>query len=98
MFTYAEKSKAKRPKFVNNVARIPEEKRVRADEIGVDKLLVRECDRIPRGTKVEDVKRGQKFQRTNMTAAKNWQRVCSVAVLYKKVASRFLSNGFVSHF
>ncbi|MDD3470822.1 MAG: IS630 family transposase [Thermoguttaceae bacterium] len=45
-------------------------KRVYMDESGVDQCLVRERGRAPRGTKVDDVKRGQKFQRTNVVAAK----------------------------
>ncbi|MDD3470639.1 MAG: IS630 family transposase, partial [Thermoguttaceae bacterium] len=69
-FAYAEKSEEKRAKFVKDVAQIPEEKRVYMDESGVDPCLIREHGRAPRGTKVEDVKRGQKFQRTNVIAAK----------------------------
>ena len=41
------------------------------DECGVDKHLVRESGRAIRGVKVQDVKRGRKFQRTNVMAARN---------------------------
>jgi len=48
---------------------IPEGKRVYVDESGIDKHLVREHGRSFRGIKVEDVKRGKKFQRINVIAA-----------------------------
>ena len=43
--------------------------RVYVDESGVSECLVREYGRAVRGIKVEDVKRGRKFQRTNVVAA-----------------------------
>jgi hypothetical protein len=39
------------------------------DEAGVNKSLVREYGRAPRGVKVEDTKRGKKYQRINVVAA-----------------------------
>ena len=45
-------------------------KRVYVDESGIDKYLVRECGRAVRGVKVQDVKRGRKFGRTNIIAAR----------------------------
>ncbi|MDD3470016.1 MAG: IS630 family transposase [Thermoguttaceae bacterium] len=87
-FTYAEKSEEKRTKFAKDVAQISEEKRVYMDESGVDQCLIRERGRAPRGTKVEDVKRGQKFQRTNVVAAKIGRNM---------VASRCYSQNRTSH-
>ena len=46
------------------------EKRVYVDECGVHKCLVREYGRALRGVKVEDTKRGRKFQKTNVLAAR----------------------------
>ncbi|MDD3469732.1 MAG: transposase [Thermoguttaceae bacterium] len=66
----------------------PRKKRVYLDESGVDQCLVRERSRAPRGTKVEDVKRGQKFQRTNVVAAKIGRNM---------VASRCYSQNRTSH-
>ena len=60
---------------MKDLAQIPEEKRVYLDESGVDPCLIREHGRAPRGTKVEDVKRGRKFQRTNVIAAKIGDRL-----------------------
>lgn len=82
------------------VARIPEEKCVYVDEIGMDKSLIRERDRAPRGTKVEDVKRGRKFQRTNVIAGKIGERV--IASLHHNVTQKtgrfiFSLNGFARH-
>jgi putative transposase len=47
---------------------IPEEKRVYLDECGIDKHLQRERGRALCGVRVEDVKRGRKFQRMNVIA------------------------------
>jgi hypothetical protein len=47
---------------------IPKEKRVYVDECGIHKALQRERGRAVRGVRVEDVKRGRKFQRTNVIA------------------------------
>ena len=45
------------------------EKRVYVDESGIAKCLVREYRRALHGKRVEDVKRGRKYQRTNVVAA-----------------------------
>jgi hypothetical protein len=47
---------------------IPEEKRIYVDECGINKFLQRERGRALRGVRIEDVKRGRKFQRTNIIA------------------------------
>ena len=50
--------------------KIPVENRVYVDECGVKKCLVREYARAVRGVKIEDMKRGKKFQRTNVISAR----------------------------
>lgn len=40
------------------------------DECGVDKCFVREYGRAMRGVKIEDTKRGRKYQRTNVISAR----------------------------
>ena len=67
-FTYAEKSEEKRAEYQRKVARVPKNKRVYVDESGVDTDLVREHGRSPKRQKVEGVKRGRKFERTNVIA------------------------------
>jgi hypothetical protein len=47
---------------------IPEGRRVYVDESAIDKFLQRERGRALRGVRVEDVRRGRKFQRTNIIA------------------------------
>ena len=59
-----------RSAFKNKLAQIPVENRAYIDESGVDKCLVREHGRALRGVKVEDTKRGRKFERTNVVAAR----------------------------
>ena len=39
---------------------------VYVDETGIDKYLCREHGRACRGKKVEDIKRGRRFERTNV--------------------------------
>ncbi|MDD3471112.1 MAG: transposase [Thermoguttaceae bacterium] len=73
---------------MKDVAQIPEEKQVYLDESGVDQCLVREHGRAPRGTKVDDVEHGRKFQRTNVVAAKIGRNM---------VASRCYSQNRTSH-
>lgn len=68
-FTYSEKSESARAAYLEKIEKIPEEKRVYVDESGVEKHLVRERARALRGVKVEDVKRGRKYQRVNVVAA-----------------------------
>jgi hypothetical protein len=55
--------------FREKLAQIPEETRAYIDESGINKPFVREYGRSLRGVKIEDVKSGGKFQRTNVTAA-----------------------------
>ena len=74
-FTYAEKSEEKREKYLKDLAKIPEEKRVYVDESGVNQCFVREFGRAFRGEKVEDVKRGRHFQRTNVVAGRLGTRI-----------------------
>jgi len=52
------------------VNEIPVEKRVYVDECGINECLVREYGRAGRGVKVEDTRRGRKFQRTNVISAR----------------------------
>jgi hypothetical protein len=68
-FTYSEKSEEKRKEYLKTVEKIPEEKRVYADESGIHSDLKREYGRARRGAKVEDAKRGRKFHRVNIVAA-----------------------------
>lgn len=55
---------------MKDLAEISEEKRVYVDESGVNRCFVREFGRAFRGEKVEDVKRGKHFQRTNVVAGR----------------------------
>jgi hypothetical protein len=53
------------------LAKIPEEKRAYIDKNGINKPIVREHGRSLRGVKIEDTKRGRKFQRTNYRSGEN---------------------------
>jgi hypothetical protein len=56
--------------YLEILAEIPVEKRVYTDECGINKCLVREYVRALRGLKIEDTKRGKKFERTNIISAR----------------------------
>jgi hypothetical protein len=68
-FTYSEKSEEDRAEYLAKIESIPLDKRVYVDECGIKEFLCREYGRAVRGVKVEDVKRGKKFQRLNVVAA-----------------------------
>jgi transposase len=69
-FTYSEKSESDRAEYLEKLEKIPETERVYVDECGVHKHLVREKGRAVRGVKVQDTKRGKKFRKTNVVAAR----------------------------
>jgi hypothetical protein len=64
-------------KFCEKLAKIPEETRAYIDESGINKPLIREYGRALRGVKIEDVKSGRKFQRTNVIAARIGGRIAA---------------------
>jgi transposase len=68
-FTYSEKSEEEREKYQTRLKRFPYCKRVYIDESGINRDLQREYARAPRGTKVEDTKRGRKYHRLNVIGA-----------------------------
>ncbi|MCL1919422.1 MAG: transposase [Peptococcaceae bacterium] len=54
------------------------------DESGIHKHLVREFGRAFRGVKIQDVKRGRKFRKTNVVAARRrdaFGKLCHIAPL-----------------
>jgi transposase len=66
---FLKSSEEDRAEYLKKVEKIPINNRVYVDESGVDKCLVREYGRSLRGRRVEDIKRGRKFRRTNIIAA-----------------------------
>jgi len=55
---------------MEELEQIPPEKRAYIDESGVNKYYIREYGHALKGVKIEDSKRGKKFHRTNVVAAK----------------------------
>ena len=75
------------------------QKRTYVDECGINKCLVREHGRALRGTKIEDTKRGKKFERTNVISARtrneNGEVVHYATLCYKQnTGSEFFENWF----
>jgi transposase len=68
-FTYCEKSEERRAEYTARIKRVPRNKRVYADESGVNTCLPHEYARAPRGERAGDLKRGRRFERVNVTGA-----------------------------
>ena len=68
---------------------IPEQQRVYVDESGCDEYYQRERGRALRGVKVEEVRRGRKFARTNIIAAK-----CNGGILAPKTYNHTTNGDF----
>jgi transposase len=78
-FVYSERNEEARTEYLNAIAAIEPSNLVYVDESGLEKDYVREYGRAKRGVRVEDSKRGRKFQRLNVVAA-----VCGDVVLSPK--------------
>lgn len=76
------------------MAEIPEDQRVYVDESGCDEYYQRERGRALRGVKVEDVRRGRKFARTNVIAAKCNGRVLAPKTYTHTTNGRFFADWF----
>jgi hypothetical protein len=64
------------------------------DECGVNTYLQREYARAPRGEQIEDVKRGSKFERVNVTGALCQREHYSIKCYKHTTEARFFENWF----
>jgi hypothetical protein len=83
-----------RSAFKNTLVQIPVENRAYIDESGVDKCLVRERGRALRGKKVEDTKRGRKFERTNVVAARIGDKIVASLCYTENTNSAIFTDWF----
>lgn len=60
----------------------------------MDKYFVREYGRAPRGEKVEDTKRGKKFQRTNVVAARFGDKLIAPLCYTESTTGAFFTEWF----
>lgn len=97
-FTYSEKSEEARAEYCEKLAHIPEETLAYIDECGINKQLIREYGRASRGVKIEDVKHGKKFQRTNVVAAKIGDKVVASHCYSENTTSAFFVEWFRTKF
>ena len=93
-----EKSEEKRAEYTARLNRIPTEKRVYIDESGVNTCLQREYGRAPRGQKVEDVKRGNRFERVNVIGALCNNEHFAVECYKHSADSAFFEDWFEKYF
>jgi ribosomal protein S9 len=92
--TYYEKSERKRKEYTARVKRVPLKKRVYVDESGIHTHLQREYARSPRGTPVEDVKRGTRFDRVNVIGAVGGGEHAAVGCCRHTTDSAFFERWF----
>ena len=95
--TYYEKSEEKRAEYLTRINRIPPEKRVYVDESGVNTFLQREYGRALRGEIIEDVKRGNKFERVNVIGALCNNEYYAVECYNHSTNSDYFENWFVDN-
>lgn len=69
-FTYSEKSEKQREEYLKRLEEIPKEQRVYVDESGCNEYYGKTHGRALRGVKVEDTKRGRRYERTNVVAGR----------------------------
>jgi len=93
-FTYSEKSGEKRYEYLAKLAEIDISKRVYIDESGIEKDLAREWGYSPRGRKIEDVRRGRRFRRTNVIGAKLGSKVLAVKCYAESTTGDFFEDWF----
>jgi Transposase and inactivated derivatives len=78
---------------------IPVENRVYVDESGVARPFIRERGRALRGVKIQDAKRGRRFQRTNVVAGKIGSKIvaplCYTAHMTKKLFAEWFQKELV---
>jgi len=68
--------------------------RVYIDESGIEMDLVREYGYSPRGRRIEDVRRGRRFRRTNVIGAKLGGRVLAVKCYAESTTGDFFEDWF----
>lgn len=87
-----------RTEYCEKIAQIPKETRAYIDECGINKQLVREYGRAFHGVKIEDVKRGRKFQKTNVVAAKIGDKIVAPLCYSENTTSAFFVEWFRKKF
>ena len=76
---------------------MPQEKRAYVDECGVNTWLQREYGRAPRGERVEDVKRGRKFERVNVIGARCNGEYVAITCYRHATDGGFFEHWFKNH-
>ena len=67
---YGEQKPEKVAEYKEQLKKIPKEKRIYVDEAGFDSYLYRKYARAPKGQKVHEAIKGNKYQRTSIVAGK----------------------------
>jgi transposase len=92
--TYYEKSEEKRAEFIARLKRVAQGKRVYIDESGVDTCLQREFARAPRGDIVEELTRGNKYERVNIIGAVCQENYFAIKCYNQTTDSAFFESWF----
>ncbi len=83
--------------YLEKIKDISPEKIIYVDETGIDKFLYRKYARVPRGEKIFERVKGNKFQRTNIVAAQIGNKILAPLQYKGMMHSQFFEAWFESH-
>ena len=83
--------------YLDNIRDIPRNKIVYVDETGTDRCLSRKYGRSPKGTKIYGRVYGHKFERTNIVAAQQNNRILAPLQYKGMMHSQFFEAWFEKH-
>lgn len=80
--------------YLEKIKDISPEKIIYVDETGIDKFLYRKYARAPRGKKIFERVKGNKFQRTNIVAAQIGNKILAPLQYKGMMHSQFFEAWF----
>ena len=94
---YHEQDAEKVREYLEKIKDIPQEKIIYIDETGIDKFLYRKYARAPKGEKIYEKVRGNKFERTRIVAAQAKNEILAPLQYKGKMHSQFFEAWFEKH-
>ena len=94
---YYEQDAEKVKKYLEKIKDIPQEKIIYIDETGIDTFLYRKYARAPKGKKIYEKVRGNKFERTSIVAAQAGNKIIAPLQYKGMMHSLFFEAWFEKH-
>ena len=94
---YHEQDAEKVREYLEKIKDIPQEKIIYIDETGIDKFLYRKYARAPKGEKIYEKVRGNKFERTSIVAAQAKNEILAPLQYKGMMHSQFFEAWFEKH-